>query len=95
MIWIQRAGNQASVDSRNNQIFQLPGGLQAELAEQVLVRQVSRVASEREERELPELKRLLRVEGREGGGVVVVGVGAIAEDLEEGEVGSLLGRGSS
>jgi hypothetical protein len=37
----------------------------------------------------------LRVEGREGGGVVVVGVGAIAEDLEEGEVGSLLGRGSS
>lgn len=62
--------------------------------EQVCIGQILGVAGEGEEGELSELQRLCVVEsGEGGGGGLVVGVGAIAEDVEESERGGIFVRG--
>lgn len=42
---------------------------------------------------MPELEELGIVEGGEGGGLLVGGIGSVAEDLEEGEVVAVVGGG--
>lgn len=80
------------VDGGDDRVLDLPRGREAEVALQRGVRQVVLVPAEGQEGELAELELLGVVEGGEVRGGLVVGVEAMAEDLELGEMGCVLGR---
>lgn len=89
---VQPRAQQAGVDGGDDDVLDLARGGEAEVPLQGGVRQVVLVPAEGQEGELAELERLGVVEGGEVGGGLVVGVEAVAEDLEVGEVGCVLRR---
>jgi len=92
VVRIQGSGNETSVDSGNNEVFQLTCSLQREGLQEISIAKILGVFGEGEEGKLAQLKRLGFVYGGEGGCAFVVGVGTIAEDSKESEVGDLIRR---
>ncbi len=61
MVRVERAREQTGVDGRDNQVLEVAGAGDVELAHQVLICQVCGVLGQSEERQLLELKLLCGV----------------------------------